>query len=360
MGSIQKGQRPTLPQTWCFKDKVSITDFVERRHFTEIYKLSDGNYLYLFMDSELQSKICTRQIKHEKICVAGREIPVKRFPTHNQDEFSHRIHRIIYSTGLEAIAGMNELKQILIRDVIYPFLHRNRYHEYKLGIPNGILLFGPPGCGKTYISRKIAEEINIPLIELRESDVGSPYIHATSSNIAQAFKKALRLAPSIVFIDEISGLIPKREELGGHQQYRESEVNEFLMQIENAGSKEILVIGATNFPERIDTAAMRSGRMDKRIFIPPPDYEARIKLLKMELKDRPISNDVVPELLSNLAEGFAASDIKLAVDNAARNALTSDSEITMTLLKKAIQNTTPSLSSSDIAAFSKFQFLERK
>lgn len=352
--------RPTLPQGWLLQDKKSIVDFIERRHFTEVYKLSDGDYLYLFHDSELKSKIRSRQIEHEKIIAAGKEAIGKRFQTHSNEEFAQRINRILSKSGLDAVAGMDELKQIIIRDIIHPFQHREKYKEYKLGIPNGILLFGPPGCGKTYIARKIGEELNIPTIELRESDVGSPYIHATSGNIAKAFKEALKLAPSIIFIDEISGLLPKRESLSGAQQYRESEINEFLVQIESAGSRDILVIGATNFPDRMDSAAMRSGRMDKRIFIPPPDYNARIELFKMELEDRPISFDVLPEVLSNMSEGYVASDIKLAVDNAARTALSKNTEINMMILMKALKETKPSLSKSELNQYLSYQNLERR
>lgn len=358
--SSSSNTRPTLPSGWILQDKISVLDFIERRHFTEIYKLSDGNYLYLFQDAEIQSKIRSRQIEHEKIIAAGKEILGKRFSSHSNDEFTQRINRIIFKSGLDAVAGMDELKQILIRDIIHPFLHRDKYKEYKLGIPNGILLFGPPGCGKTYIARKIAEELNVPMIELRESDVGSPYIHATSGNIAKAFKEALKLAPSIVFIDEVSGLLPKRESLSGSQQYRESEVNEFLVQIESAGARDILVVAATNFPDRMDSAAMRSGRMDKRIFIPPPDYNARIELFKMELEDRPISFDVLPEVLSNMSDGYVASDIKLAVDNAARSALSMKAEINMMLLMKALRETRPSLSQSELSQYLAFQNLERK
>lgn len=353
-------KRPMLPLGWALQEGVTIIDFVERRFFTEVYKLSNGSYLYLFQDTEVQNKIKARLIDHDKIIAQGKEVPCKLYLTHSHDEFSQRIDKIRFKSGLDAVAGMDELKQILIRDIIHPFQNREKYEEYKLGIPNGILLFGPPGCGKTYIAKRIAEELDVPMIELRESDVGSPYIHATSGNIAKAFKEALKLAPSIVFIDEVSGLLPKRENLGSTQQYRESEINEFLVQIESAGKRNILVIGATNFPERMDTAALRSGRMDKRIFIPLPDYNARIELFKMELDDRPLAQGISVEVLSKMSDGYVASDIKLVVDNAARKALSKGQEISMQLLVAEIDATEPSLSSEEVQLFEKFQNLERK
>jgi transitional endoplasmic reticulum ATPase len=141
----------------------------------------------------------------------------------------------------------------------------------------------------------------------------------------------------MVFIDEISGLLPKRESLTGSQQYRESEINEFLIHLESAGTKNILVVGATNFPERLDSAALRSGRMDKRIFISPPDYAARVELFKLELEDRPIDIDLIPEVLGNLSDGYLASDIRLVVDNAARKALLEKRSINMDHLRDALK-----------------------
>lgn len=352
--------KPVLPSGWSLGEDVTIVDFIERRYFTEVYKLSDGKFLYVFHDETLQNKIRLRQIEHTILVVAGKEVVTKRFNSHTHQEFNERIERILHKSGLDAVAGMNDLKQIILRDVIHPFKNRDRYKEYKLTIPNGILFFGPPGCGKTYIVKRIAEELAVPLIELRESDIGSPYIHATSGNIAKAFKDATLSAPSIIFLDEVSGILPKRENLTGGNQYREAEVNEFLVQLDSAGTKDVLVIGATNFPDRMDSAALRSGRMDKRIFIPPPDYDARIELFKMELEERPMAFDVTPEVLANASEGYVASDIKLVVDNAARNALGSNTDISMMLLMKSLKATSPSLTKEELDYYLSFQSLERR
>ena len=174
---------------------------------------------------------------------------------------------------------MAALKNTLIRDVIQPFLNWEAYEKYGVTPSNGILFFGPPGCGKTFIAKKLAEAMRAELIEMSEGTVGSPYIHATSNNIVQAFRKAEQIAPCVLFVDEISGLMPRRDGLSSCEQYREAEISEFLMHMEGSVKKKVLVIGATNFPERIDPAILRSGRMDKRIFIPPPDFRSKMRTI---------------------------------------------------------------------------------
>ena len=167
---------------------------------------------------------------------------------------------------------------------------------------------------------------------MSEGSVGSPYIHATSNNILQAFRKAEQIAPSVLFVDEISGLMPRRDGLASYQQYREAEISEFLMHMEGSIKKKVLVIGATNFPERIDPAILRSGRMDKRIFIPPPDIEARRELFHLLLEERPVSDDIDLNVLARMTEGLISSDLKLIANNASLKALQKDALISMDLL----------------------------
>ena len=244
----------------------------------------------------------------------------KRYPDHKDGDIPERLKNLIQRRGLDAIAGMAALKNTLIRDVIQPFLNWEAYEKYGVSPSNGILFFGPPGCGKTFIAKKLAEAMRAELIEMSEGTVGSPYIHATSNNIVQAFRKAEQLAPCVLFVDEISGLMPRRDSLSSSEQYREAEISEFLMHMEGSVKKKVLVIGATNFPERIDPAILRSGRMDKRIFIPPPDTEARCELFHLLLEERPVSEDIDFDELARITEGLISSDLKLIANNAALKA----------------------------------------
>ncbi len=193
-------------------------------------------------------------------------------------------------SGLGKVAGMKKLKEMLIEDVINPIRDPEPFQRYGLSIPNGILLYGPPGCGKTFIARQLAEELGWYFKEIKGSDIGSVYIHGTVLAIRDLFAELEENAPAMVFIDEFEGLVPKRSELSGIQQYKSEEVNEFLVHLNECAAKRIFIIAATNEPNKIDEAILRPGRLDKMILVEPPDFDARIELLKMYLSHRPLAN----------------------------------------------------------------------
>jgi len=219
----------------------------------------------------------------------------------------------------KGVAGMRLLKAQLERDVLLPFLEKDLYELYKVPLPNGILLYGPPGCGKTYIVRKLAEELDFYFLEIKPGDIASPYVHGTQKLITTTFETATENAPSLLFLDEIDALVPSRKgfDLGHH--YR-AEVNEFLTRLDNAGDRSILVIGATNLLENIDNAVLRPGRFDKKIYVGPPDLEAREELLRNCVSGRPVSN-VDYLTLAQRSNGLTPAQLRLAVDEAARSAL---------------------------------------
>ncbi len=255
---------------------------------------------------------------------------------------------------------MNSLKSLLINEVIEPLLNPEKYMKFKLGIPNGILLFGPPGCGKTFIVKKLAEELGYNFVEMNPSSVATSYVHGAVGNIGRVFEMAKLQAPSIIFIDEIEGLIPRREELSSSADIKKEEINEFLLQLNNAGENKILVVGATNRPHMIDTAILRSGRMDKRIFVGPPDFDARRDLFKICLLGRPYEKNIDFEKLAGMSENYVCSDIELIVTEAARAAVSQDKKmIVEKMLTDTIIRFNPSISPEEIAYFSQFDDLKR-
>jgi len=229
--------------------------------------------------------------------------------------------------GLGSVAGMKELKQLLIAEVINPLKNPEKFKRFKVSIPNGIILYGPPGCGKTFIVRKLAEELGYNFFEVKHSDLAAPFIHGAVGNIGKTFEMAKQNAPAIIFFDEISGLVPDRKNLNDGSSHKEEEVNEFLLQLNDAADSQVLVVGATNYIERIDPAVLRPGRFDKKIYVPPPDLEARKELFKLGLFDRPYDTKIDFEYLAIATNGLSCADIiEGIVETAARIAANQDRE----------------------------------
>lgn len=237
--------------------------------------------------------------------------------------------------GLADVAGMRELKAQLQRDVIDLLREPEKYKRYGITLPNGLLLYGPPGCGKTFFAKKLAEEVGFNFIIRTPSDLKSRYVNATQENIAALFKEAEENSPTIIFIDEINELLPKRNS-DAHEMSR-SAVNEMLAQMDRTGERGIFVIGATNLPDEIDEAMLRTGRLEKRIYVGPPDREARQEMFEMYLKDRYVDFGIDYGKLADMTEGYVSSDIRYLVDEAARMALARNEKITMILLEESIK-----------------------
>lgn len=252
--------------------------------------------------------------------------------------------------GFSAIAGMEDLKETLTIDVIDALNNRERYAEYGLTIPNGILLYGPPGCGKTFFAEKLAEEVNFNFYQIKPSDIQSKWVNASQENIKKLFEEAKENAPSIIFIDELDAIVSNRD-TSNMSHMNTSVVNEFLAQMNNCGEQEIFIIGATNRPTSIDPAILRSGRLDKHIYISPPDFKARQAMFKLYLESRPIDIGLDYARLASITENIVSSDIKFICDEASRNALKENTRITMIILEKVISNFNPSIPIEEIQKY---------
>lgn len=255
--------------------------------------------------------------------------------------------------GFAAIAGMDELKKQLREEVIEPLHNPEEYERYGVTIPNGMLLYGPPGCGKTFFAKHFAEEVGFNFICVTPATLKSRYVNATQENIAKMFKEAEEKAPTVIFIDEMNELVPNRES-NVHEMSR-SAVNEMLAQMDRTGERGIFIIGATNYPHTIDPAILRAGRLDKKYFIGAPDMNARLALFKLYLDKRPYDFGIDYKELAKQTENYVSADIQLIVNDAARNALMQHSKITMVLLLAAIQQTRPSLSIDEMKRYDKIR-----
>ena len=245
--------------------------------------------------------------------------------------------------GFADVAGMKELKEQLQSDVIDLLNDPEQAESLGLSMPNGLLFYGPPGCGKTYFAEKFAEEAGCNYMYIRCSDVASPYIHGGQSKIAAVFDEARRNAPTILFLDEIDAMLRSRNKQDNASMA--GEVNEFLAQLNNCGASGVIVIGATNKPTEIDEAALRSGRLELKYYIPNPDFETRAQLFAIQLKDRKVDFGLDYEHLARLTENYISADIRLVVDTAARLVFRRKlGKITMDVLEEAIKDIKPSIS----------------
>jgi transitional endoplasmic reticulum ATPase len=354
--------KPILYNGFKIEKDLTVKSRVERIFFTEVYLLSNDKFLYLFTNIK-PDEVVDRAKKYELIVISseGRKYLGVITDKHANEKIGDIIDDLTVLRGFDCVAGMKHLKNLLINEVIEPLSNPEKYQKFKLSIPNGILLFGPPGCGKTFIVKKLAEELGYNFIEMNPSSVATSFVHGAVGNIGKVFEMAKLQAPSIVFIDEIEGLVPRREELTASADIKKEEINEFLLQLNNAGQSKILVVGATNRPHMIDTAILRSGRMDKRIYIGPPDLEARRDMFKICLSGRPYDKDIDFEKLAKQSENYVGSDIELIVTQAARMAVADNkSMVDEKMLADSIKKFSPSISLEEIQYYEQFADMERQ
>jgi len=252
-------------------------------------------------------------------------------------------------SGFDSVSGMKELKHLLTVDVINALKNPEEYKKYGISFPNGILFYGPPRCGKTFFAKKFAEEVGYNYIYIKPSNLKSRYINATQENIAKMFEEAEKNAPSIIFIDEINELVPNRE--SDVHEMAKSAVNEMLAQMDRTGEKGIFIIGATNYPQMIDPAILGAGRLEKKVYIGPPDFELRKLLFENYLKNKPLDFGIDYEKLSRLTDNYVTADIELLVNEAAKKAMLNKQRVTMDILEQTIKHQKPTVSLSELRKF---------
>ena len=260
------------------------------------------------------------------------------------------------SKGFNAIAGMQQLKDQLRNDVINVIENPEEYKKHNLGLPNGMLLYGPPGCGKTFFAERFAEETGYNFMKVVSSDIASIYIHGSQEKIGKLFNEAREKAPTILYFDELEAMVPSRDKVNNQSQ--SGEVNEFLSQLDNIGDSGVFVIGSTNKPDSIDKAVLRAGRLEKWFNVPPPDFEARKAMFEMYLQDRPLDLGIDYNRLAILTENYVSSDIKLLIDEASRKTIRDKMKrISMETLEFIIKNQKPTVTLSELI---KYEGIRRK
>jgi transitional endoplasmic reticulum ATPase len=250
--------------------------------------------------------------------------------------------------GFADIAGMQELKDMLTKKVIFVLKNKELAQKYKLTPPNGMLLYGPPGCGKSFFAEKFAEESGFNFMLVKASDLGSTYIHGSQGKISELFKKAAATPPTVICFDEFDALVPNRSDIDNSS--LSGEVNEFLSQLNNCSEKGVFVVGTSNRPDKIDPAVLRTGRIDKLVYVPLPDSVARREMFKIHLKGRPCG-EIDFEKLAALTEKYVSSDITFIVNDAAMAAAFVGGPITQEFLENSIKCTHPSVGQDAIRQY---------
>jgi SpoVK/Ycf46/Vps4 family AAA+-type ATPase len=245
------------------------------------------------------------------------------------------------------VGGMDALKEEIRLKIIYPLQHAELYKAYGRKSGGGILLYGPPGCGKTLILRATAGEVACNYFAIGLHEVFDPYYGSIERNLHQIFETARANAPCVLVFDEIDSLAPDRRHVRDSQM--RNVVNQFLSELDGLRSdnQRILVIGATNSPWQLDPALRRPGRFDQAIFVPPPDDAARQQIIQLLGKDKPIAKLDDAALIQATA-GFSGADMRWVFDRATELALADALHSGKTvpihhdLLLKIAQNHTPS------------------
>ena len=215
----------------------------------------------------------------------------------------------------EDVGGMEALKEEIRLKIIYPLSNAELYKAYRKPIGGGILLYGPPGCGKTYLARATAGEIRAGFIPVGLNDVLDMWLGNSERNLHDLFEQARKNSPCVLFFDEVDALASKRTDM--RQSAARQIINQFLAELDGVrfSNEGILILAATNAPWHLDNAFRRPGRFDRILFVPPPDAPARAAILRLLCKGKP-SEDLDFELIAKKTDRLSGADLKAVVDMA--------------------------------------------
>src|SRR5215218_11417562 len=214
------------------------------------------------------------------------------------------------NVGWEDIGGLQQVKEELTEAIEWPLKHANLFAEADVQPPKGILLYGPPGTGKTMIAKAVAVTSEANFISIKGPELISKWVGESEKGVREVFRKARQAAPCIVFFDEIDAIAPRRGADFGDSHVTERLISQLLTELDGLEVlTNVIVIGATNRPDIIDTALLRPGRFDRLLYVPSPDKESRVQIIKIHTRKKPLADDVNVEQLADHTEGYTGADI---------------------------------------------------
>jgi transitional endoplasmic reticulum ATPase len=212
------------------------------------------------------------------------------------------------------VGGLVEVKEELMEAIEWPLKYRGLFARSKATPPKGILLYGPPGTGKTLLAKAVANESEANFISVKGPELLSKWVGESEKGVREVFRKARQSSPCIIFFDEIDAIAPVRGGDYGDSRVTERVISQLLTELDGLEVlKDVVVIGATNRPDILDPALLRPGRFDRIIYIPPPDRNSRVEIIKIHTKSVPLAEDVVIEKIAERTEGYTGADIASVV-----------------------------------------------
>lgn len=293
-------------------------------------------------------------------------------------------HVEIPEMGFDDIGGLEEVKRELKEMVQYPVEHADQFRKFGMNPSRGVLFYGPPGCGKTLMAKAIANECEANFISVKGPELLSMWFGESEANVREIFDKARAAAPCVLFLDELDSIAVKRGSHSGDSGGSDRVINQILTEMDGMGEKKnVFVIGATNRPQLLDPAVLRPGRLDQLLYIPLPDEESRLAILKANLRKSPVAKDVDLQFLARVTAGYSGADLteicQRAVKFAIREAIEADEalkreleeagnldaavdmevedpvpEITRTHFEQAMKNARKSVSPEDLHLYETF------
>jgi transitional endoplasmic reticulum ATPase len=259
--------------------------------------------------------------------------------------------------SLDDVGDMVETKQALTETVLWPLAHPDSFARLGIQPPRGVLLYGPPGCGKTFLVRALAGTGQLNVLVVKGAELMSMWVGESERGVRELFRRARDAAPALVFLDEIDALAPPRGQ-STDSGVTDRVVAALLTELDGVEQlRDVVVIGATNRPDLVDPALLRPGRLERMVYVPPPDADARAAILRAAAKSTPLAADIDLAAVGARTEGYSAADCAALLREAALAAMRRSfdaPEVTAADLAAAQQRVRPSLRPEQVAALAAF------
>lgn len=330
------------------------TQLLRARVLLALNRLDDGYQAYtaaVSRNAALEDAGLAEKLRGKRREVPMRHGGAKLTVVSNDDtdriELTRLMQPALERVSFADIGGLDDVKKTIHKKIILPYQKPRLFQRFKKRVGGGILMYGPPGCGKTLLARATAGECNARFFSVSISDILDMYIGESERKLHALFEKARESAPAVLFFDEVEALGGKR------QNTRDSGtsklVSQFLSEMDGFAQNNhgVLILAATNVPWSVDAAFRRPGRFDRVLFVPPPDQRARQAILDTLLAERPVAERIDTAYLSKLTSGFSGADLRelveTAVDEAIEASIAQESEqaLTNAHLKQALAEVKP-------------------